>query len=302
MSLLVVGSVAFDSVATPFGVRDGVLGGSASFFSVAASRFAPVRLVAVVGEDFPAEHLSMFETHGIDLAGLERAPGRTFRWAGRYHENMNQRDTLSTDLGVFEGFNPKLPPGWDDTPYVFLGNIHPALQLKVLGQVRRPRLVACDTMNLWIDSTRDALRQVLARVDLLAVNDDEALMLAQEDNLVRAARAIRAMGPRWVVVKRGEHGALLFGEGRIFAVPAYPLEEVRDPTGAGDSFAGGFMGHLALAPRITEGAVRRAMVMGSVMASYCVEDFSLDRLKGVTPADVQSRYHEFVDLTAFDGD
>jgi sugar/nucleoside kinase (ribokinase family) len=261
-----------------------------------------VRLVAVVGEDFPDEHLAMFEAHGIDLAGLERAAGPTFRWAGRYHDDMNQRDTLSTELGVFEGFDPKLPRGWEDTPFLFLGNIHPALQLRVLAQVREPRLVACDTMNLWIDSTPDDLRRVLAQVDLLAINDDEAAMLSGERNLVRATKAIRAMGPRWVIVKRGEHGALLFTEGRTFAVPAYPLEQVRDPTGAGDTFAGGFMGHLARASSITEGAVRRAMVMGSVMASYCVEDFSLDRLKGLTDDDVQSRYREFVDLTAFDGD
>jgi sugar/nucleoside kinase (ribokinase family) len=302
MSLLVVGSVAFDTVATPYGIRDDVLGGSASFFSVAASHFTGVRLVAVVGDDFPEEHVQMFRDHRIDTAGLERAQGRTFRWSGRYHDDMNQRDTLSTELGVFEDFDPKLPSGWGDTPFVFLGNIHPALQLKVLEQVRSPRMVACDTMNLWIDNTLPDLRRVLERVDLLAINDDEVQMIAEENNLVKAARKVRAMGPRWLIVKRGEYGALLFTEGRIFAVPAYPLEEVHDPTGAGDTFAGGFMGYLAAAPTISEGAVRRAMVMGSVMASYCVEDFSLDRLKILTKDEVEGRYEQFVDLTAFDID
>ncbi len=302
MSLLVVGSVAFDSVATPHGVRDDVLGGSASFFSVAASHFVGVRLVAVVGEDFPDEHVAMLREHGVDLAGLERAEGRTFRWAGRYHDDMNQRDTLSTDLGVFEGFDPKLPDGWDDTPFVFLGNIHPALQAKVLDQVKAPRLVACDTMNLWINTTPDELKRVIERVDVLAINDDEVQMVAQENNLVKAARKVRAMGPRWLIVKRGEYGALLFAEGRIFAVPAFPLEEVRDPTGAGDTFAGGFMGALAAAPRIDDATVRRSMVMGSVMASFCVEDFSLDRLKTLTRQDVDARFRQFKDLTSFDLD
>jgi sugar/nucleoside kinase (ribokinase family) len=300
MNLLVVGSVAYDSVETPHSSMDRILGGSATFFSVAASFFAKVRLVAVVGDDFRDEDVTVLRDAGVDLEGLQHAEGKTFSWGGRYHANMNVRDTLFTELGVFKSFRPELPDSYRSSEMVFLGNIHPELQLEVLDQVKSPRLVAADTMNFWIEGEEPTLRSVLKRIDVLTVNDDEVRQLSGEHNLVRAARIVRAMGPKWLIVKRGEHGALLFTESRVFAVPAYPLEEVRDPTGAGDSFAGGFMGYLARERSISESVVRRAMVMGSVMASFSVEAASLQGLQGRTSEDVEERFQEFVDLTSFD--
>ena len=300
MSLVVIGSVALDSVETPFGRREAVLGGSATYFSTSASFFGPVRLVAVVGEDFPDEHARFLEGRGVELDGLARRPGRTFRWKGRYEYDLNVAHTLETHLNVFADFRPEVPAAWREPSHLFLGNIDPELQSAVLDQVRRPRLVAADTMNFWITSKREALLRTLRRVDLLFVNDAEARQLAGESNVVRAARAILGMGPRAVVVKRGEHGALYFSGDETFAASAVPLASVFDPTGAGDSFAGGFMGYLARNGRHEPPVMRRAIAVGSVLASFVVEQFSLDRLRTLTTAEIRARYAELRRLTHFD--
>jgi sugar/nucleoside kinase (ribokinase family) len=300
MSILVVGSVAYDTVKTPFGRADKVLGGSASFFSAAASFFAPVKLVGVVGADFGPEQLAVLEDRGIDLEGLERAEGKTFHWQGEYSYDLNSRETLCTDLNVFEFFKPKIPPSYRKAEHVFLGNIDPVLQREVLDQVERPKLVACDTMNFWISGKPKELRETLARVDVLLVNDAEARQLSGEWNVVKAARAIRAMGPRTLVVKKGEHGVLMFSEHGSFAAPAFPLEDVFDPTGAGDTFAGGFVGYLAGAADGGEDTMRRAIIMGSTLASFCVEAFSLDRLLRLTRPEIDERFHRFKELTHFE--
>jgi len=300
MSILVVGSVAYDTVETPFGRAERVLGGSASFFSVAASFFAPVNLVGVVGDDFGEAQLAAFRGRPIDLAGLERMQGKTFHWQGKYSQDLNSRDTICTDLNVFEFFEPKIPPAYRRSELVFLGNIDPELQRRVLEQVERPRLVACDTMNFWIKGKPQQLRETLAKVQLLLINDQEARELSGEWNLVRAARAIRAMGPRTLVVKKGEHGVLMFTDHGSFAAPALPLEHVVDPTGAGDTFAGGFIGYLASTPDLGEAALRQAVVMGSTLASFCVEAFSLDRLLTLTRPEIDERYGVFEKLTRFE--
>jgi sugar/nucleoside kinase (ribokinase family) len=278
MSILVVGSVALDSVETPFGSADRVIGGSAVFFTAAASLLCPVRVVGVVGDDYPFEKLDFLSERGADLSGVEHAEGESFFWAGRYSYDLNARDTLETRLGVFGDFKPRVPDAFRDSRYVFLGNVDPVLQLEVLDQVRDPVSVICDTMNYWIEGSSEALIELLERVDILMVNDAEARQLAGEYNLVRAARWIQERGPRFVVVKKGEHGAILFAEDWVFFVPGYPLEEVFDPTGAGDAFAGGFMGYLAQAGNLEATSLRRAMVFGSVMGSFAVERFSVDRL------------------------
>jgi sugar/nucleoside kinase (ribokinase family) len=300
MALLVVGSVALDSLETPFGRREDVLGGSASYFSVAASFFGPARMVAVVGEDFPEEHVRLFAERGVDLAGLSRRPGRTFRWKGRYEFDLNTAHTLETQLNVFAEFRPELPAHFRDSEYVFLGNIDPDLQRSVLDQVRSPRFVACDTMNFWIASKRDSLLETLKRVDMLFVNDAEARQLAGEVNVVKAARRILSFGPRAVVVKRGEHGAIFFSGEEVFAASAYPLPAVFDPTGAGDSFAGGFMGYLARIRREDSAALRRAIVLGSVLASFAVEQFGPERLRTLTTEEIRARYAEARQLAHFD--
>ena len=300
MSLLVVGSVALDSLETPFGRRDEILGGSACYFSTCASYFGPVRVVAVVGEDFPQEHVDFLASRGVDTAGLVRKPGRTFRWKGRYEFDLNTAHTLDTQLNVFADFQPDLPSAWRDTEYVFLGNIDPDLQRAVLDQVRGPRFVACDTMNFWITSKRDSLLQTLKRVDLLFVNDAEARQLSGEHNIVKAARRILTFGPRAVVIKRGEYGALYFSGEEVFSASAYPLPDVFDPTGAGDSFAGGFMGYLARRRSEEPQVMRRALVVGSVLASFAVEQFSLDRLRTLTSAEIRGRYAEARRLAHFD--
>ena len=300
MSVLVVGSVALDSVETPFGVREDVLGGSATFFSMSASFFSPVKVVAVVGDDFPEEHLKLLRDRKIDVSGLVRVPGRTFRWKGKYTHQLNEAQTLDTQLNVFEHFEPNLPAAHRETPFLFLGNIDPVLQSRVVDQVKKPKLIAMDTMNFWIGGKLAELKKTLSRVDLLFVNDGEARALSGEHNIVKAARAISAMGPRLVVIKRGEYGALLFDGEHVFSAPAFPLAEVFDPTGAGDTFAGGFMGYLASTNDITQENLRRALVMGSVMASFTVEKFSLDRLKTVTPDEIRGRYKAFRKLTAFE--
>jgi len=300
MPLLAVGSVALDSVETPFGKREEVLGGSATYFSTCASFFGPVRLVAVVGEDFPDEHVAFLRERGVDLSGLARRPGRTFRWTGRYEFDLNQAHTLDTQLNVFADFRPELPEAYRDSTHVFLGNIDPELQGRVLDQVRSPRFVAADTMNFWISSRRAALLATLGRVDMLFVNDAEVRQLAGEHNVVRAARAVLGLGPRAVVVKRGEYGALCFSGEEVFAASAYPLPELFDPTGAGDSFAGGFMGYLARAGGLDHHTMRRAIVLGGVLASFAVERFSLDRLRSLTPDEIRSRYGDFRRLTHFE--
>jgi len=308
VSILVVGSVAYDTVETPFGRAERVLGGSASFFAVAASFFVPVNLVGVVGEDFGEEQLAAFRGRDIDLEGLERVPGKTFHWQGRYSFDLNARETVCTELNAFETFKPKIPARYRRSEHVFLGNIDPVLQRDVLDQVERPRLVACDTMNFWIEGKPDELRKTLSRVDVLLINDAEARQLSGEWNVVKAARAIRAMGPRVLVVKKGEHGVLMFAEGDSFAAPAYPLEEVFDPTGAGDTFAGGFVGYLAAQTSGAAGgrgpgegvALRRAVIMGSTLASFCVEAFSLDRLLRLTRAEIDGRFRLFKELMHFE--
>jgi len=300
--LVVVGSVAIDSVETPFGRDDEALGGSALHFTSAASLFARVRLVAVVGEDFPRDRLAFLEHREVDLSALVTAPGRTFRWKGRYGFDLSEAHTLETHLNVFEGFEPDLPETHRKAPFVFLANIDPELQGRVLDQVEAPRLVALDTMNFWIEGKRKSLIDTLERVDLLLLNEAEARMLAEEPNLVRAAQRIRSWGPKGLVIKRGEYGALYFSDGHVFAAPAYPLESVYDPTGAGDSFAGGLMGYLASTGNVEPDNVRRAVVFGSALASFNVEDFSFRRLERLTYPEVAERFRAFKSLTHFEGE
>jgi sugar/nucleoside kinase (ribokinase family) len=300
MSILVVGSVAYDTVETPFGKAERVLGGSASFFSVAASFFVPVNLVGVVGRDFGEKELSAFQGREIDIEGLQRMDGETFHWQGKYSYDLNTRDTICTDLNVFEFFKPKIPARYRKSPYVFLGNIDPVLQRQVLDQVDAPKMVACDTMNFWIEGKLGELRETLKRVDVLLVNDAEARELSGEWNIVKAARAIRALGPRTLVIKKGEHGVLMISDEGSFAAPAYPLEEVFDPTGAGDTFAGGFLGYLASMGGHGDGVLRRAVIMGSALASFCVEAFSLDRLLRLTRPEIDDRFRLFKRLTHFE--
>jgi len=298
MSLTAVGSIALDSVETPWGKNEEGLGGAATYFSIAASNYTRVHLVGVVGNDFPEEFVSLLESKAIDLEGLERAPGRTFRWSGRYHKNVNERDTLDTQLNVFETFHPKLPASARDAKYLFLGNIHPALQLEVLEQAHAS-FVALDTMNLWIHTTRTELGEVLRRVDALIVNDSEVHDLTGEPNTIRGARAIRQLGPRIVVVKKGEHGCLLFDGDDIFAVPAFPLDDVVDPTGEGDTFAGGFMGHIARRDRVDNATLRQAVAHGSVAATFTCQAFGPNRLSEITMADINARYDAFRAATLF---
>jgi sugar/nucleoside kinase (ribokinase family) len=300
MRLLVVGSVALDSVITPFGEVEDALGGSAVYFSTAASILTGVRLVGVVGSDYPMEQLVELGARGVDLSGVERAEGESFRWKGKYSFDLGSRETLETRLGVFANFNPKIPAAFADSPYVFLGNIHPELQLSVLDQIRQPKLVACDTMNYWIESARDQLMEVLSRVDLLIINDEEIRELSGDWNVTRAARWVMERGPRRVVVKRGEHGATLIEPGRTFFCPAYPLEEVFDPTGAGDAFAGGFLGYVARSDQLSNDTLRRAMVYGASMGSFAVSSFSTGGFDGVTPTTLIKRVRNFKELTHFD--
>ncbi len=297
--IAVVGSMAFDTIETGAGRADDELGGSAMYFSVAASYFAPVHLVAPVGEDFPAAARARLAGRGLDLDALETRPGRTFRWHGRYHEDMNRRDTLHLDLGVFEGFAPTVSERVRQARYVFLGNIDPGLQAGVLEQFASPALVGLDTMNHWIESARPALEAILPRVDLLVINDEEAFMLAGVANVARAARRILELGARTVLIKRGEYGAILFSPQSVFAVPAFPLERVFDPTGAGDTFAGGLMGAVAASGDRSERGLRRAIVYGSVLASFVVEDFGARRMWTLEREDVEARFRQFVALTEF---
>jgi len=301
--LLVVGSVALDTVETAQSQRHEILGGSAAYFGAAASFFGEVSLVAVVGDDFPAEHTALLQGLGIHTEGLEQKPGRTFRWHGRYSKDFNQRTSLDTQLNVFAGFEPKLPPDARQAKLVFLGNIDPVLQLRVLEQMEQPALVGLDTMNFWINGSREALLLVLRRVDFLLLNDEEARLLSGVYNLVLAARAIQKLGPKNVIIKRGDAGALLFHGDLVFAAPAMPLADVVDPTGAGDCFAGGFMGFLQrhyTGDHLDGMTVRRAMICGSTMASFCCEDFSLHRFRTLTGQSIDERFRAFRHLTHFD--
>jgi sugar/nucleoside kinase (ribokinase family) len=304
LSVLVVGSVALDSVETPFGSVKNALGGSATYISAAASYFtAPIRLVGVVGGDFSKSNIHFLEQRGIDLEGLEIIEdGKTFHWAGKYHYDLNSRDTLRTDLNVFESFNPRIPERYRKSKFVCLGNIDPVLQRRVLEQIERPRLVICDTMNFWIERKNDDLRETLKLIDVIVLNDSEARLLACEPNLIKAARVIRNLGPKIVIIKKGEHGAMLITEQTIFSAPAYPMEDIFDPTGAGDSFAGGFVGWLGRTDDLSEENLKKAVIYGSTMASFCVEKFSVDGLRDLTYLQIQDRYRAFRELSRFDGD
>ena len=299
MSVLIVGSTALDSIKTPKAENPRLLGGSASHAAVAASFFAPVRLIGVVGEDFPKRYVQLYRKHGLDLAGLQIKPGKTFHWAGEYEANMNRRRTLSTELGVFETFSPELPPAFRDTPFVLLANIAPALQSHVLDQMRRPKFVAADTMDLWLNIALKDLLSLLKRVDLFILNDGEAQQLVQEDNVIAALPKLHRLGPRYVIIKKGEHGSILSSPRGMFIAPAYPLKKLVDPTGAGDSFAGGLMGYLASAKGSVDANLRRAMVYGSVTASFCCEGFGLNRTTKVTRAAIEARVKELEKLTKF---
>lgn len=297
-SILVIGSVAFDSVKTPLGEAPEVLGGSATFFSMAARLFAPVRLVAIVGKDFPEHHLQMFEHAGVDLEGLVRAEGRTFRWTGEYEENMNVRRTIETQLNVLADFKAEVPDSYRTSPYVFLANIQPDLQLRVLDQLKDPKLVCCDTMNIWIINQRKELEEVLKRVDFLIISEEEAQMLTKDHNIIRGARQILQMGRFSLIIKRGGYGSILFTQqGEVFAIPAFPLEEVIDPTGAGDTFAGGFVGCMAERGNLELETVQKAMMYGNIVASFAVEGFSIEKLQSLTREKVARRLQQFVRMT-----
>lgn len=301
MTVLVVGSVAYDSVKTPNGSREQSLGGSATYFSIGVSRFAPVSVIAVVGEDFQEKHVELLRSRGVDVSGLQRQKGETFRWAGEYFSaDLNARTTLDTQLNVFADFSPKLSAAQRRSPYLFLANIDPELQLDVLDQMeQRPDLVALDSMNFWIDGKRKALNKVVGNADVLFMDEGEARDYAQEGNLVTAARRIMTMGPGAVVIKRGEHGVLVFSGDTVFSAPAFPLARVVDPTGAGDTFASGFIGYIAATGDKTPQGYRRAAILGSVMGSFCVQGFSVDRILSLTGQDIEDRFRAFTELTSF---
>jgi sugar/nucleoside kinase (ribokinase family) len=301
MSLLITGSVALDSVKTPLQEHHDLLGGSASYAAVAASFFGPVQMLAIVGTDFPEKYLALYRKHGIDLDGLQIADGKTFRWSGEYEWDLNKRRTLSVELNVFETFQPTLPDAYKGTPYVFLANISPQLQMHVLTQVVAPKFIVADTMDLWIETQRDALTDLLRKVDCLVLNESEAREFTKETSLIKAGRLLLKMGPKYVVIKKGEHGSILFGNDFFFSAPAYPLEDIHDPTGAGDCFAGAFTGYLTRANSIEHESLRKAVIYGSVIASYCVEDFSLTRLQSLTEAQINERYGLFKSMSHFDG-
>jgi len=297
MSVLVVGSMALDTVETPFGKVENILGGSASYFSLAASNFTDVNVVAVVGNDFPEEHIQLLESHDIKLDGVKREEGETFRWVGHYGYDLSEAKTLETHLNVFETFNPVLPDHYKDIDIVFLANIDPEIQYEVLQQVKKPKLVACDTMNFWIESKPEQLKKLLGHVDILMINDAETRELSGEPIIAKAARKIMDLGPKILIVKRGEYGALMFSKDGIFYAPSYPLEEVFDPTGAGDTFAGGFMGYVASHDINNVNDYKRAVIYGSVLASFTVEDFSVNRLAKLTKDEIEARYLAFMNLS-----
>ena len=299
MSVLIVGTTALDSIKTPTRENPRLLGGSASHAAVAASFFSPVKLVGGVGEDFPAKYITLYRKHGIDLAGLQILPGKTFHWSGEYEVNMNNRRTLTTELGVIETFQPKLPAAYVNAPFVLLGNIAPALQHSVLDQMRKPKFVVADSMDLWLNIALADLLRLLKRVDGFVLNDSEAQLLTKEDNIFVALKKIHKLGPKYVIIKKGSHGSILSGPKGIFICPAYPLSKVEDPTGAGDSFVGGMMGYLASARGAIDANIRRAMVYGSVTASFCCEGFGLNTTTKTKRADIEKRVKELEKLTAF---
>lgn len=302
MGLLVVGSLGLDTVETPFDKVTDALGGSATYISLAASYFSgPIQLVGVVGSDYPQEYIDLLGKHNVDLEGLQVIEGgKTFRWGGRYHYDLNVRDTLFTDLNVFEKFDPVIPDKYKKSKYLCLGNIAPTLQLRVLSQMDNSQFVVCDTMNYWIEGMKDELVKLLKRVNVLIINDSEARLLSNEPNLIKAAKLIREMGPEFLIIKKGEHGAMLFAEDTIFSAPAYPMEIIYDPTGAGDSFAGGFIGYLYKTRDLSPENMKRAVIYGSAMASFCVEKFSTKGLEDISYLRVQDRYREFMNLSKFD--
>lgn len=304
MSILIVGSIALDTVETPFDKIENALGGSATYFSLAASYFTgPINLVGVVGEDFPKEKIKLLEDHHVDLEGLQIVEGgKTFRWGGKYHYDLNNRDTLFTELNVFKDFDPIIPDKYRKSSHVVLGNIQPELQLKVLEQLDNPKFIVCDTMNFWIEGAKEKLLEVLKRVHILIINDSEARLLTHEPNLIKAASMIREMGPEYLIIKKGEHGALLFGDQMVFSAPAYPLENIYDPTGAGDSFAGGFAGYMHKTSDFSFDNVKRAVIYGSTMASFCVEKFSTKGLEDLSTLQIHSRFLEFRELSKFEDD
>lgn len=304
MSVLVVGSLALDSIETPFGAAKDALGGSAMYIAVAASYFAsPIRLVGVVGGDFPKSGTDFLHDRDVDIDGLQIIPdGKTFRWSGRYRYDLNERDTLSTELNVFEKFDPRIPEVYRKSRCVCLGNIDPVLQHRVLEQMENPRFVVCDTMNYWIERRNKELRETLRGITILILNDSEARLLSREPNLIKAARVIRGMGPSVVIIKKGEHGALLCTESLVFSAPAYPMENIFDPTGAGDSFAGGFVGWLARTDDMSEENLKRAVIYGSTLASFSVEKFGVEGLRDLTYLQIQDRFREFRELSRFDED
>jgi len=302
MSILIVGSLAFDDIETPFGQSLNTLGGSSTYIALSSSYFTDnVQLVGVVGSDFEDEHFQLLHSRGIDTKGINKVEnGKTFRWAGRYHYDMNTRDTLDTQLNVFADFDPHVPMQYRDAEFVCLGNIDPELQLKVLDQINKPKLVICDTMNFWIEGKPAELKKTLERVDIFIINDSEARILSGDPNLVKSARIIRNMGPKTLIIKKGEHGALLFTENGIFAAPAFPLESIYDPTGAGDTFAGGFIGHLARCGSINDIEMRRAVLYGSAMASFCVEKFGTEKIAALDMLEIEDRFQSFRELSRID--
>ncbi len=302
MSLVVVGSMAFDAIETPFGKSDKIIGGAGTYIAWCATNFAPVKQISVVGGDFPQSELDALTARSVDLEGVQiKKDEKTFFWSGRYHMDMNSRDTLVTELNVLGSFNPVVPNSFQDCTYLMLGNLAPAVQLSVINQLqKRPKLVVLDTMNFWMEIALDDLKQVLAKTDVLMVNDSEARQLSGNYSLVKAAKTIMAMGPKFLIIKKGEHGALLFHENKVFAAPALPLEEVFDPTGAGDTFAGGFIGHIAKTNDVSFENMKTAIIVGSAMASFCVEKFGTERLRNLTDADIKERIDEFVQLASFD--
>lgn len=300
MSILVIGSVAIDSIKTPFGERDEALGGSATYFSMAASFFNKVEIIATVGEDFPVKYINLFKNRGIGIEGLHAVKGgKTFRWKGEYRQDLNTAHTIYTHLNVFQDFKPEIPKDLKETEYVFLANIDPVLQLSVLKQMKKPKLVACDSMNYWIENKKADFMKLMDKIDILLLNEGEAKMFTGESNLMKAARLIVAMGPKAVVIKKGEHGVIYFSHDSYFVTPAYLLETLYDPTGAGDTFAGGMMGYLSKSGKITDGAIRNSIVYGSMLASFAVEDFSVNRLLEISMDDIKARFEHFKAITRF---
>jgi len=301
MSLLTVGTVAFDSIETPYGKVEKVIGGACTYISWAASYFTnDIRLTSIVGNDFPQDEIKQLEARGVSMEGLKVVgDGKTFFWAGKYHENMNQRDTITTDLNVLDDFDPELPNSYKDSQYVMLGNLTPDIQIRVLEQLTAPKVVALDTMNFWMDIAMDRLKEAIKKVDILTINDEEARQLSGEYSLYTAAKKIHEMGPEYLIIKKGEHGAILFHGDKMFFAPALPLAVVKDPTGAGDTFAGGFMGYLAKAGELSYDNLKTAIVYGSAMASFCVEEFSLEKMKTLTQDDINARVQKFVDMSDF---